>query len=581
MEVDWRDRFRAPAVTFAQVARDEASRGVVITDIADKFQAYAWDRSRGSIRQVTDAKGAIIASAISRDGNWIYAMVENEAGTEIGHLHRFSFDGSYSEDVTPGLPYYTSFGFAPTLSGLVAVAGIEGKQALLVVDAETVRVIHVPSLVQGLAVTKDGTRAAVTMTTPGQGMVPMMHVLDLESEEVLYELPNMRGGAILDEQVAVSYVDGEWAAPAIWSDGSVTPLKVRLDGSVTPVDWSEDGSTILLSQSFRSSSQLHLYHVETGEVTQLISPPGATYPMSYPSLVDAQRALSIWSDANNPWRVFELGPEGYEVSLQLEEQKTFPGPLWEEFTFSSTGGIEIQGWLLRPEREGPWPTILYTHGGPTSVSGPSFAPISSAWYDSGFAVAAINYRGSTTFGESFREALTGNLGGPDVEDVVAARNWLVDQGIAEPDSIVKNGYSYGGYLTLQGLGTHPDLWAAGVAGAPIADWKMAYEDSNDVLKGYFVSMWGGTPDELGEAMVKGSPLTYAANYEAPLLISQPEGDSRTPLRPVRTFVETLKENGKEVDLRIMSAGHAGAGISQTIEMMESWIDFAKRAVGLA
>ena len=579
--MDWRDRFRAPAVTFAQVARDEASRGVVITDIADKFQAYAWDRSNGAIRQVTDAKGAIISTAISRDGEWIYAMVETEAGTEIGHLHRFSFDGSLSEDMTPDLPFYTSFGFAPTLSGIVAVAGIEGKQALVVVDAGTVRVIHVPSLIQGLAVTKDGTRAAVTMTTPGQGLVPMMHILDLDTEEMLYEVPNMQGGAIHGAQVAVAYVDGEWTAPGIWHDGSVTRLEVDLEGSVTPVDWSEDGSTILLINEYRSRSQLYLYDVETGTATYLDTPPGTTFPLTYPSLIDANRALAIWSNANNPWRVFELSPEGYELSLDLEEQKTFPGPLWEEFTFSSTGGIEIQGWLLRPEGDGPWPTILHTHGGPTGVAGPSFAPFSSAWYYSGFAVATINYRGSTTFGESFREALTGNLGGPDIEDVVAAREWLVEQGIAKPDSIVKNGYSYGGYLTLQALGTHPDLWAAGVAGAPIADWRMAYEDSNDVLKGYFISMWRGTPDELGDAMKEGSPLTYAANYEAPLLISQPEGDSRTPLRPVQAFVQALRQNGKQVDLRIMPAGHAGAGISQTIEMVESWIDFARRAVGLA
>ena len=579
--MDWRDRFRAPAVISAHVARSNPDRGVVITDVDDKYQAYAWDRIDDSIRAVTDAKAAVITTAISHDGNWIYALVENETGTEIGHIHRFSFDGTLSEDNTPDLGYYSSFGFVPTPTGLVAVVGMDGGQAVVVVDEQGTRTLAMPSLVIGLAMPPGGEKAAVTMATPGKGMVPMMRVIDLGSGEVLGEGTDMRGGAMRGEEVAVGFVDGEWIRPGIWEGGAVRQIETDLPGNVTPVDWAQDGSTILLTQSHRSKTALHLYEVSTGDITALVSPPGATYPESNAELIDPRRVISLWSDANNPWRVFESTPQAYSLALALDEQGSFPGPQWEEFMFPSTGGATIQGWLLRPPGEGPWPTVLYTHGGPTSVAGPTFSPIGSAWYDAGFAVASINYRGSTTFGESFREALTGNLGGPDIDDVVAARTWLVANGIAEPDAIVKNGYSYGGYLTLQSLGTHPDLWAAGVAGAPIADWRMSYEDSNDVLKGYFVSIWGGTPDEVADTMGKASPRTYVSDYQAPLLISQPEGDSRTPMRPVQLFVDELNEHGKEIDLRIMTGGHAGSGITQTVEMVETWLDFATPIVGLA
>ena len=572
--MDWRDRFRAPAVISSHVARSNPDRGVVITDIDDKFQAYAWDRSDGSIRVVTDAKAAVITTAISHDGNWIYALVENEAGTEIGHIHRFSFDGALSEDTTPELSYYTSFGFIPTPTGLAAVVGMDGGQAIVVVDEQGARALAMPSLVIGLGVAPDGKQAAVTMATPGEGMVPMMRVIELGTGDVLGEGSDMQGGAMHGKEVAVGFVAGDWVRPGIWEGGAVHPIETDLPGNITPVDWAQDGSTILLTQSHRSKTALHLYEVSTRSVVAIASPPGAAYPASNAQLVKPRRVISLWSDANNPWRVFESTPKGYELALDLDEQTSFPGPQWEEFTFPSTGGAAIQGWLLRPTGEGPWPTVLYTHGGPTSVAGPTFSPIASAWYDAGFAVASVNYRGSTTFGESFREALTGSLGGLDIEDVVAARTWLVENGIAEPDAIVKNGYSYGGYLTLQSLGTHPDLWAAGVAGAPIADWRMSYEDSNDVLRGYFVSIWGGTPDEVADSMERGSPRTYVSDYQAPLLISQPEGDSRTPMRPVQLFVDELKEHGKQVELRIMSGGHAGSGIAQTVEMVESWLEFA-------
>lgn len=80
-------------------------------------------------------------------------------------------------------------------------------------------------------------------------------------------------------------------------------------------------------------------------------------------------------------------------------------------------------------------------------------------------------------------------------------------------------------------------------------------------------------------MDRSSPRSYVADYRAPLLISQPEGDSRTPIRPVQVFVDELTQNGKDVDLRIMAGGHAGSGISQTIEMMESWLEFGTRVLG--
>jgi len=183
-----------------------------------------------------------------------------------------------------------------------------------------------------------------------------------------------------------------------------------------------------------------------------------------------------------------------------------------------------------------------------------------------------------TFGDSFREALTGSIGIPDVEDVVAAHRWLVASRVADPQRIIKNGYSYGGYLTLQALGTHPDLWAGGVAGAPIADWTLMYDLSNDILRAYELSLFGGPPSEMPDRYRGASPLTYADDFAAPVFISQPENDTRTPLEPVQVFVDTLEAGGKDVEMHLMRAGHAGAGTDDDIEMMERWLDFADRVM---
>jgi hypothetical protein len=122
------------------------------------------------------------------------------------------------------------------------------------------------------------------------------------------------------------------------------------------------------------------------------------------------------------------------------------------------------------------------HGGPEDVMMDRFSPGAQAWLDHSFAFLTLNYRSSVTFGRAFREQIWGNLGHWEVEDMVAARAWLIDRGIARPNQVFLTGWSYGGYLTLQAMGTQPELWAGGMAGIAVADWAIAHEDTNENLR---------------------------------------------------------------------------------------------------
>ena len=93
--------------------------------------------------------------------------------------------------------------------------------------------------------------------------------------------------------------------------------------------------------------------------------------------------------------------------------------------------------------------------------------------------------------------------------MAAARAWLIDQGIAIADKILLTGWSYGGYLTLLGLGKQPELWAAGMAGIAIADWAVQYEDTAETLKAYQVAIFGGPPEEKPALYAAASPITAA------------------------------------------------------------------------
>ena len=165
--------------------------------------------------------------------------------------------------------------------------------------------------------------------------------------------------------------------------------------------------------------------------------------------------------------------------------------------------------------------------------------------------------------------------------MVAARDWLIEQGVAKPDQILLTGWSYGGYLTLQALGKRPELWAGGMAGVAIADWIVSYEDSADTLRGYLVALLGGTPDEKPEQYAASSPITYAENVQAPVLIIQGRNDTRTPARPVEMYEAKLKTLGKSVEVHWFDTGHMGsfAQVKQSIEHQERMLRFAYRILG--
>jgi dipeptidyl aminopeptidase/acylaminoacyl peptidase len=239
----------------------------------------------------------------------------------------------------------------------------------------------------------------------------------------------------------------------------------------------------------------------------------------------------------------------------------------------------IQGWLGVPEGKGPFPVILHTHGGPVVVATELFLPSSQCWMDHGFAFLTINYRGSITFGREFQEKIWGNPGHWEVEDMAAAREWLVREGIARPDAILLTGGSYGGYNTLMALGKQPDLWAGGMALVAISDWAMLYEDSADTLKGYLVALFGGTPQEKPEQYRLSSPITYAQQVSAPVLIIQGRNDTRTPSRPVEVYERELKELGKPIEVQWYDAGHLGAGVERDIQDYEIMLRFAYRVLG--
>ena len=252
------------------------------------------------------------------------------------------------------------------------------------------------------------------------------------------------------------------------------------------------------------------------------------------------------------------------------------GAPYRSWTFTNPVGQRVHGFVAEPAGERPHPTVLLVHGGPHGQDADAFSPEVQAWVDHGFAVALVNYRGSTGYGKAWQDALECDPGRPEVEDVTAGRDDLVASGVADPERVAIAGASWGGYVTLQAIGTVPDGWRAAVAVVPVADYLAAYEDESEGLQAFDRSLFGGGPDEVPDLYRERSPITHVERVRTPVLLMVGENDTRCPLRQVLNYAERLRQLGKPFELDRFDAGHGVLVTEERIRQIEFILEFVSR-----
>lgn len=598
----WKERFRAPSILWTQQGARNPDRGLVCTDRSGTYQLYAWDVPSGALTQLTDRPEGVASGFLSPDGAWAYYLKDDE-GNEVGHYHRITLDGGTAEDVTPSLAPYSSWmlNLSRDGSSLSFTTGDSAGFHVYVMDVGpggdlgTPREIAAPgALAFGLFLSYDGETGVLMTTERSSGPEYSLTALDVATGKRVAELWDAPGTSV--QYHTFSPVPGDTRLlgssnasgnkrPLIWNSrtGERRDLLLPdLGGDVQPADWSPDGNRVLLVQTDNAVQRLYTYHLETETLAALNHPAGTMMTFTAPYFTPGGEIFASWQDASHPPCLIALnGETGEQDRVVLQAGDAPPGRPFRSVSFPGARGDSIQGWLVVPEGEGPFPTILFTHGGPEAAALDMYSPEAQMWAEYGFAFLTINYHGSTSFGREFQQSIWGNPGFLEVEDMVAAREWLVAQGISRPGAVLLSGWSYGGYLTLQALGTTPELWAGGMAGVAIVDWAAQYEDAAEIIKGYQVAFLGGNPGERPEQYRASSPITYVDRVQAPVLVIQGRHDARCPARPMEMYAARMRELGKSIELHWFETGHMGSFMAadQRIEDYAKILAFARRVTG--
>ncbi|MFE9297966.1 S9 family peptidase [Streptomyces niveus] len=582
---DWEKRFRAPRVSLPEWAEDAPDRSLFVSNATGTYELYAWDRATGAQRQVTDRPNGTTDGVLTPDGRWIWWFSDTD-GDEFGVWKRQPFGGGDDEPATPGIGAAYPGGLALGRDG-TAVVGCSTDE-----DGSTIHVLppggtpveiyrHRESAGVG-DLSHDGTLVAVEHTEHGDAMHSALRVVRLDGTTVA-ELDDTKGGELElglsvlgfapvdgDSRLLVGHQRrGRWE-PIVWdvASGEETDLAIELPGDVS-AEWYPDGSALLIVHSFDARSELWRYDFARRELTAVEMPAGT---VSGATARPDGSVEYLWSTAAHPPVVRStsggvvLDPPGAKAPESVPVTD-----VWVE----GPGG-RIHALVQRPAGEGPFPTVFEIHGGPTAHDRDSFTAGPAAWVDHGYAVVRVNYRGSTGYGREWTDALKHRVGLIELEDIAAVREWAVTSRLADPSKLVLSGGSWGGYLTLLGLGTQPDAWAVGLAAVPVADYVTAYHDEMEALKSMDRTLLGGTPEEVPERYEASSPLTYVDEVRAPVYISAGLNDPRCPIQQVENYVNRLAARGATHEVYRYDAGHGSLVVEERIKQVRLELDFAER-----
>ena len=224
------------------------------------------------------------------------------------------------------------------------------------------------------------------------------------------------------------------------------------------------------------------------------------------------------------------------------------------------------------------PLLVQAHGGPTAAARRHLSLGIAYWTSRGIAVIDVDYRGSTGYGRRYRQALDGAWGVVDVEDCVAAAQFLADRGDVDPQRLMIRGGSAGGFTVLAALALH-DVFAAGSNSYGVADLEALAADTHKFESRYLDRLIGPYP-EARDTYLDRSPINHLDGFDAPMIVLQGDEDEIVPPSQSEMIVDALKAKGVPVAYLLFEGEqHGFRQAVNIVTALEAELAFFGRVLG--
>jgi len=342
-----------------------------------------------------------------------------------------------------------------------------------------------------------------------------------------------------------------------------------------------DGRSMVVETGIDGRTELTIVDLATMSERSLPLPPGENYlALPQPFTPDSKKLLVVQSGATSPGApvVVDVATGAVEAPIRLAMASLDPATLPRSavVTYKSFDGTPISGILTIPfnlARDGSNPAIVMPHGGPTGQAGDDFNKTAAALASRGYLVIQPNPRGSTGYGHAFQVANYQDLGGGDLKDELAAKDFLVATGFVDAKRVGITGGSYGGFMTLMAIGRAPDAFAAAVQLFGIIDWRTMWAHEDAGLQAYQKTLLGD-PAAFPAVYDAVSPLTYIKAAKAPLLSLQGENDIRVPRGQAQQVTDAVLAKGGIAEVVYYPGeGHGFAKRENQVDSLRRTIDW--------
>jgi dipeptidyl aminopeptidase/acylaminoacyl peptidase len=379
----------------------------------------------------------------------------------------------------------------------------------------------------------------------------------------------------------LAFVAAEWSDPGFCAgdlftlslaSGEIRNLTPNARFSPSWCRWFPDGRSLLFTCWKGVTHQVGILDEADGSITLLEQDfviGGGWWP-HLSTTPDLQSFVTVHSDAQHPSDVWFGSIAGVHTQGTLGVDTSYSAIVWtrlthlnpiheetlalapsERISYASFDGCRIDAILTLPpthEGDGPPPLIVDVHGGPSSAWSDGFSGfLTQMLVSAGYAVLQPNVRGSWGQGVAFADAVVGDMGGKDFQDMMSGVDYLVQSGRVDGNRVGIVGWSYGGYMAAWAV-TQTSRFKAALMGAGISDWHNYHAQSS--LRDSDVRFLATNYLEHPEIYRKHSPITYADRVTTPTLILHGENDPAVPIAQAWAFYRALCERNVPVEFVI-------------------------------
>lgn len=545
----------------------------------DKTEAYTKETKRKELRSISIDDKVLLGPGISPDGRFInYRLSKPPTGNKT--------------TIVPN--YVTETGFTVDIAARTKVGELQSGQEYYLFDTEkdtilSLKTDSIPGIMDRPDFLRDypkpdTAQAKTNKVRPvsfggtywsGNGTFAIIEVYSLDNKDrwlMLWDRASLQW-RLLDRQRNEAWIGGPGSFGNIgWIDESncwfqseatgyshiyladiMTNKKKALttgDYEVQRVQLSADKKYFYISTNEVHPGEQHFYrlNIANGKKERITSQTGAHVVSLSP---DEKQLAILYSYSNKPWELYlqenkpNAIPEQITFKAQSEEFKTYAWRDPELITFPAKDGATVYARLYKPARPHPGkPAVLFVHGA-------GYLQNAHRWWsqyfreymfnnllaDNGYYVMDIDYRGSAGYGRDWRTGIYRHMGGKDLTDHIDAVDYLVKNHGVDPKHVGLYGGSYGGFITLMGMFTTPDVFAAGAALRPVTDWaNYNHPYTSNILN---------EPFNDSIAYRRSSPLYFAEGLKGDLLICHGMVDVNVHYQDAVKLAQRLIELGKD------------------------------------